>query len=115
MKLYMLVDTMDWGEVDESMTAAITEWAGTQGDEIELVNVSEEATGERHLGINIQASKASQLKEPLNFLYGLAKTHKLEFVVGIYDPDSRAMEDICYFGHEEGRPDAFEVANYLFM
>jgi len=23
------------------------------------------------------------------------------------------MEDVCYFGYEEGRPDNFEMASYL--
>jgi len=115
MKLYMLVETMDWDDVDASLSESIMAWAADQGDAIELVNQTDIATGERHLGINLQASKAAQLRAPLQFLYGLSKAHKLEFVVGVYDPDSRAMEDICYFGHNEGKPDPFEVANYLFM
>jgi len=63
------------------------------------------------LGITLRLKSKAELKEPLNFLYGLAKQTKCEFVVGIHHAADK--EDICYFGHEEGRPDMHEVAMYL--
>ena len=65
------------------------------------------------LGIHIQVKSKFKLKEPLNFLYKIAKTYKCEFVIGMVDSDSGDLEEVCYFGHEEGRPDLFEIANYL--
>lgn len=54
-----------------------------------------------------------KLKEPLNFLYKIAKTHKCEFIIAMLDSESGDLEEVCYFGFEEGRPDLFEIANYL--
>ena len=63
------------------------------------------------VGYEISISKTQKLKEPLNFLYSLAKTHQCEFVVG--QIEGEAYQDVCYFGYEEGRPDMFEIAHYL--
>ena len=41
----------------------------------------------------------------------MAKAYKCDFVVGYVEQSER--EDVCFFGHEEGRADAFEVACYL--
>ena len=65
------------------------------------------------LGIRLNIKKKQWLKEPLHFLHNLAKEHKTDFVLGIIDADTREEEDICYFGHEEGKPDLFEIACYI--
>ncbi len=65
------------------------------------------------LGIHIHVKSKFKLKEPLNFLYSLAKTYRCEFVIAMVASDSGDTEEVCYFGHEEGRPDIFEIANYL--
>jgi hypothetical protein len=65
------------------------------------------------LGIHIQVKSKFKLKDPLNFLYTIAKTYKCEFIIAMVDSDSGDLEEVCYFGNEEGRPDLFEIANYL--
>ena len=56
--------------------------------------------------------KNQHLKDPLSFLHGVAKDHKVDFVVGFFEENGDS-EDVCYFGHEEGKPDIVEIANYL--
>jgi hypothetical protein len=58
-----------------------------------------------------RASRSQHLKIPINFLYQLARQQKIDFELGIAESDQ--FEAICYFGHEEGRPDIFEMALYL--
>lgn len=65
------------------------------------------------LGIHLAVKRKAALKAPLNFFYTLAKQHKQEFVLGILDKGTGATEEVCYFGFEEGKPDAFEVSNYI--
>lgn len=64
-------------------------------------------------GIRLQLKSKYKLKEPLNFLHAQAKKHKCEFVVAQFYPETGDIEDVCYFGYEEGRPDLHEIANYL--
>ena len=68
---------------------------------------------DKKFGVTITIDKKLQLKQPLNFLYGIAKKYKIDFVIGIVCGDTGKMEDVCYFGHEEGRPDMYEIAMYL--
>ena len=65
------------------------------------------------LGIHLAVKRKAELKAPLNFFYTLARQHKQEFVLGILDKDTGATEEVYYFGFEEGKPDAFEVSNYI--
>jgi hypothetical protein len=66
---------------------------------------------ETEVGYEISISKTQKLKDPLNFLNTVAKSHKCDFVVGMLEDDK--YQDVCYFGNEEGRPDMFEIAHYL--
>lgn len=63
------------------------------------------------LGVELSVKNNSKLKDPLNALYKIAQKHQCEFVVGQIDDGEYA--DVCYFGYEEGRPDYFEIGNYL--
>ncbi|MEH6650997.1 MAG: hypothetical protein V7707_13295 [Motiliproteus sp.] len=65
------------------------------------------------LGVHLKVKRKQELKAPLSFFYTLAKEHKQEFVLGILDKSTGATEAVCYFGFEEGKPDAFEVSNYI--
>jgi len=68
---------------------------------------------EQGVGVALVAKAKGALKAPLNALYTIAKKHKCEFVVAIVSADGSEVEDVCYFGHEEGKPDVFEIASYL--
>ena len=79
---------------------------------MDLESVSSEGSNPSiEVGIELTISKAQKLKEPLNQLYDFAKKYKCDFSVGIIEDDKRS--DVCFFGFEEGRPDMFEIANYL--
>ncbi len=82
-----------------------------EGIEEDLEEYLEETVAD--VGLYIEVKRRAELKTPLNFLYTLAKKHKVEFVVGIIDDKTGEQEDVCFFGHEEGKPDAFEISNYL--
>lgn len=87
---------------------AITKWIGEKSYAYTL-------SPEEHskIGMSLKVKSKFKLKDPLNFLFDLAKAHQCEFVISIIDEASKEAEDICYFGNEEGKPDMFEVANYL--
>lgn len=81
-------------------------------DQEDIASATAQVFSEHELGIQIEVKKKQYLKEPLNFLYDLAKNEKCEFVIGFFEEDG-AREDVCYFGYEEGRPDLYEIANYV--
>ena len=111
MDLYFYVASDDFEELVEPVSTSLTTWIGDRTEGLSLVNQCEE--GVFRLGINITINEKAKLKKPLSFLYKVAKEHRCDFVIGIFCPDTGSMEDVCYFGHEEGRPDMYEVANYL--
>jgi hypothetical protein len=120
MKIYLYIDGSDLDDVAEPVAAALTQWIGEANDKITLVNHRADETTVKpyqqpawDLGINLTIKSKVELKEPLAFLYGIAKQYKQDFVVGIFDPQTDQREDVCYFGNEEGRPDLYEIANYL--
>lgn len=63
------------------------------------------------VGLDLKVKYRKHLTSPLTFLYELAKEHKVEFEVAMLE--DAEPEPVCYFGYEEGSPDAFEVASYL--
>mgnify|MGYP000627301607 FL=1 len=112
MQLYIYVASDDLDELVEPVSEVLIQWIGDANERKQLVNLPEED----RLGVNISIESKNQLNKPLKFLYSLAKDHKCDFVIGKFDGGSLgegAMEDVCYFGYEEGRPDMFEVASYL--
>lgn len=108
--IFIQVESEDLQDIGTPIKEAIAVWVEEKDTGAHLLD---ERDGDlyRALGINIQVRKKAGLKEPLRFLYSLAQEHKCDFVLGVYDGD--AKEEICYFGVEEGKPDVFEIANYV--
>lgn len=93
----------------EAVGQALVDWIGEGRKGITLVEKAEA----QEPGLRITSRSKHDLKDPLNALYCIAKDNKCHFVVGFICPDSGEAEDVCYFGHEEGKPDLYEVASYL--
>lgn len=112
MKVYFWVDQPDFSEKEAEAVAAIEAWVSENNERAAFVN--ERADG-WNLGVNMSIKSAKQLIPPLNGLYKVAKQFKCDFVVGFFagENSDESREDVCFFGHEEGRADAFEVACYL--
>ncbi len=110
MKIYILAEHDELADIAEPMAALIANWL----TETAIQNLSLIAPNgdDIAVGLNLDTSKKISLKAPLNFLHSLAKQYQAEFVVGRINADG-LRENICFFGHEEGRPDINEVAQYL--
>lgn len=119
MKIYIYAESDDMETIAEPMSEAIASWVKKSDGSATLINEhhvpGEDETGEPfwNLGINLVAERRSDLKKALEFLYTQAKEHKCEFVVGIASSNKGPAQDICFFGYEEGKPDAYEIANYM--
>ena len=111
MQIYIMVDKPEFEDKEADAVAAITQWVGEDNPHATLVHVAESEEAEFQLGIEMQIKAAKQLIPPLNEFYKIAKTFKCDFVVGSIEGEDR--EDVCFFGYEEGRADAFEVGCYL--
>jgi hypothetical protein len=121
MDLYIYIDGSDLEEMADGISSSINDWlikSNTKADMVNHVHGRNETQRDVDLpdwdlGINIKISKGRDLKGPLNFLYGLAKEYKREFVLGIVHKEGEIKEDICFFGYEEGKPDFYEISSYL--
>lgn len=113
MKLYILLDDESPDEVADKLMQAISVWLAEGDIDAQAVDLREGDAEDWQLGINLEAKRKAALKQPLEFLYKQAKKMEREFVVGLYDKETGDREDVCYFGHEEGRPDLDEMALYL--
>ena len=121
MDLYIYFCDSDLEEIADPVESALSEWVASGNEkviavnqrDIETVELGEEDLPDWDLGINISIKKTYQLKEPLNFMYSLAKKYKRDCVIGFVDADTGIAEDVCYFGNEEGRPDMHEIGSYL--
>lgn len=119
MKVYIYAESDDLEAIAEPMSEAIAGWVKKSDGSATLVNdrhqPGEDEAGESfwNLGINLEAKRRSDLKKALQFLYSQATEHKCEFVVGIAASSKGSAQDICFFGYEEGKPDAYEIANYM--
>lgn len=111
MNLYIYSVGDEIEEAAEPVADAIHEWLAAN-ENIRATLVNQKQDQDLLLGIDLEVNNKRHLKGPLKFLYSLANSHKLDFVIGIQQ-DSGDREDVCYFGFEEGRPDELEVANYL--
>jgi hypothetical protein len=116
MNLYIYAESDELEDYATQLFSQIAQWAEPKTNSTAVYRgegSSEEVLGAREieLGIEVSLSKPEKLKEPLNFLYKLAQEHKCDFVIGLIEEQDR--RDVCYFGFEEGRPDLFEIANYL--
>ncbi|CAA0121596.1 Uncharacterised protein [BD1-7 clade bacterium] len=117
MQIYIHFEGDDLIDVAADIHRDLTDWA-TEFPAIAVVGVKvvdDEADDSvvefEQLGIRLDVNKREKLKDPLDFLYQVAKQYKVECVVGIIENDNH--EDICYFGHAEGKPDVFEVGTYI--
>lgn len=121
MNLYIYFDSSDLEEIVDPIESELSEWVANGNRKVIVVNqknveaagLNEENHSDWNLGVNFSIKKISQLKEPLNFMYSLAKKYKRDCVIGFVDADTGIAEDVCYFGNEEGRPDMHEIGNYL--
>jgi len=109
-KIYILAEHDELAEVAEPMAASIALWL--QQNPVQHRSLVAPSDDELVVGLSLETGKKTGLKAPLSFLYSLAQQHKSEFVVGVIRDDG-SRENICFFGHEEGRPDINEVAQYL--
>ena len=123
MQLHIYIDNSDiepsrLDEIYAPISEEISSWIGEKKS-IQSLSSPIEPEGiesdndERKLGISIQIKSKHKLKDPLKFLYSIAKTYKCEFAIAEVCSTSNEVEDVCYFGYEEGQPDLFEIANYL--
>ncbi len=122
MKISITVDTsnpeVELAKKAQDIEASLVDWLNSHKVEAALINEQPEVladadNSEFKLGLLVKAKKPIHLKDPLNFLYGLAKQQKIEFAVATVTEDNEQEEAVCYFGHEEGRPDMFEIACYI--
>ena len=87
--------------VDENQVANVT-----------LINECEsEYVEDWELGIKQVVKKKPQLKFPVNLFNDLAKKYKIDCEIGSLNGDTR--EPVSYFGHEEGKGDAYMIAQYI--
>ncbi len=112
MDVYMLAVADEIEEVKTEVIEAISLALKDEKLRGELISeCSSEEPEEWRIGIQVSLSKKKFLQEPLNFLNSVAKQHKIDFVVGFIE--NGEAEDVCFFGHNEGKPDLFEVGTYL--
>lgn len=114
MKIYMMVEPLDFGEKQAEAVEAISEWAAANAPHIHFVCSFEEVDTEGlvALGVETEIKRAKFLNPTLVALNNIAQTYKVDFVVGEISVDG-GREDVCYFGYEEGRPDPYAIASYL--
>ncbi len=121
MDIYIYIDGSDLDEIAGGISSSIEDWLSKSKTQAVLVNqihesdetMREEDLPDWDLGIIIKINKGKKLKEPLNYLYGLAKEYKRDFVLGIITSDTQVKEDVCFFGNEEGKPDVNEISSYV--
>ena len=63
------------------------------------------------LGLTQTVKKGNQLKFPINLFTELANKFKIDCEIGEMKKDKR--DPVSYFGHSEGKGDAFRIAQYL--
>ncbi|MCW9018045.1 MAG: hypothetical protein OQJ89_13830, partial [Kangiellaceae bacterium] len=96
MNIYMYIESSELADIAEDVSTSIEAWISESCEQAILVNrqqeqdrsLSDEDYPDWDLGINIVISKGRELKEPLSFLYKLAKKHKCEFVLGLYNNEN---------------------------
>ena len=104
---------LDFAAIVEPITSDLREWLGDKSALSILAYCPEDEVEDWILGLSMKLKNKFKLKDPLNFLYEIAKKYKCEFVVAEYNAENDIREAVCYFGFEEGRPDMYEIANYL--
>lgn len=113
MKIFMHIDSPELDEIAPQVAAAIGDWIKDCGCTAEVVDSRDDDPADHTLGMQIDTGKKVMLKKALDFLYGLAREYEVDFVVGFVDTETGKTEKVCYFGHDEGRPDIDEIGSYL--
>jgi len=113
MNLYVLLDHDEPQALADDLMAHINNWLRDSELDAKALDIRSENSNEWQLGVQFECQRKMVLKQPLDFLFKLAKKMECEFVIGCYDKASGNREDVCYFGYEEGRPDMDEVGIYL--
>ena len=108
MQVYLALVPDEERDVSAAVEQAINEWLAEGKESITFI-----AAEQGGPGLEVAMASKLALKEPLNALQAIATKQKCNFVVGSIDAESGEREDVCYFGHEEGRPDLHEIACYL--
>lgn len=111
----MYVEGTDLDDFAKPVSSSINEWIKQSGSVASFVDETTDIDGEsrRNLGIHLRIRKKGEMREALKKLYEVANKNKCEFVIGVVDEKTGLSEEMCYFGYEEGKPDAFEIANYI--
>lgn len=112
MKVYFLLDDEEPSLVADKLMEAIGVWLKGEESFVQAIDNRPEEMAAWELGIQLECKRKAHMKQPLDFLFKLAKKMEREFVIGLYDKQG-ARENVCYFGYEEGCPDIDEVAMYL--
>ncbi len=121
MQIYLYAEADNLEEIATPLSDALSRWVKKTNLPVEFVDNRHEpdpasSDGETafwNLGIELSATRRSDLGKSLDFLYKLAKEQRCEFVIGLASSAVSPAKDICYFGYEEGRPDVHEIAHYL--
>lgn len=108
MHIYLSLVPDDEKDISAAVEQAIEEWLAEGKEGITLIRVEQGGPG-----LEVVMTSKFALKDPLNALQAIATKQKCNFVVGSIDAKTGEREDVCYFGHEEGRPDLHEIACYL--
>lgn len=106
-------DNPELDDIAGELVAAIATWVAGCNCTARVVDEGLSDSGARTVGLVIDTGKRAMLKPAVDFMYRLASSHEQECVVGYVDADSGAAHKVCYFGHEEGRPDIGEIGSYL--
>lgn len=104
---------IDLAEISGQLVSELNAWLENKSAVKLLDDRASDDPEDWKIGLGLKLKSKFKLKDPLNFLYDLAKKHQCEFVVAQYDAGADVSEEVCYFGTEEGKPDLFEIANYL--
>jgi intein-encoded DNA endonuclease-like protein len=112
-KIFIHIDDHDLDDIAAAATAAIGAWVAGCDCVAQAVSEQDPQSGAWTLGLTIDTSRKAMLKKALDVLYGIAREYQRECVVGFIDAETGAAQKVCYFGHEEGRPDIDEIGSYL--
>lgn len=111
MHVYVFVDNPDFGENEDAVIAQIESWVGEDNPHVTFVNDCNGQNGTKRLGVELKLKQRKFLSPPLLALNKVAQQYKCDFVVGYIEEN--VYEDVCFFGKEEGKPDAYEIGCYL--
>jgi len=113
MKIFFHIDNAELADIAEPVQAAIVSWVQDCDCTAQVVCERDSDDEILVLGMTLDTGRKAVLGKALDFLQGLAGKYQVDFAVGFIDADSGRAHKVCYFGHEEGRPDIDEIGSYL--